>query len=1032
MQLCAAICVHTDHKFLAATLKSLGEVPKFVFLSSLDWQGAEHDVTETARISAAEGALVIEGSWPDETSHRRFAYQYLKDAGWNYCLTIDSDEILEPKLLEKLKAIAESNAADRVHVEWDTYWKSPEYVIRPREPFKPCVLINLACVSHVHIREFTGGTPLLLTSEHGIIHHFSYAGGDERIWKKITTWSHRDEIVPNWWNGVWKAFDQNPLMRNLHPTHPGAYQFAEYKLPPNEILKALGMDSSAHQTEHSTGDIGVVIPTFNGQVQLNDCLRSLVNSEVRPQEIIVVDNGSQPPISVPTGVTLIRSESNLGFAKASNLGAESCLSKFVLFLNDDTIVSSTALGRMLDAISSSADVAAAGPVSNNCGHFQRIEVTYTARDNIDMFARQLACLEPQTEETDMLVGFCLMVKREILDQVGPFDESFGIGMFEDNDLSYRLRRGGYRLLICRTAFVHHIGSQTFASVDPSHSATQSLLKTNEAKFFAKWRDDISLGFTSHLSGTAPERISFDQAKNPDKRLQVATRKAKAANISLCMIVKNEERVLSDCLRSSTPFFKEVFVLDTGSTDRTKEIAQSFGAHVSDFVWCEDFSAARTASMKQATGDWIMWLDADDTLPLQSGEVILEAVLGASPEVLGFVVPVQFVEHDGIGTSVDHVKVFRNLPGLEWEGRIHEQILPSLRRRSVELGLPHQNIVRLPARVLHTGYDTSPEGQARKRDRDDTLLKLDLHDRPDHPFVLFNLGMTEHFHGNHEAAVSWLTRCIEVSPIQESHVRKAYALLIGSLVRLGLSEQARQAIEEALAHFDSDPELHFLCGQFLASQGDDAGAVAQYDRAIESDASGHFSSFDPSIQGFKALHNKALSLQRLGNEEEASEAWKRAFEHSQKGEILEAIHNSALRQDKLSEVRLANLNAGAVSLRTATTLAVSTLKATGLDPVIYLTGLLSLNRSNGEALKSLAVTLMEQGHADRAVPYLMQLDKDGQPEGAFFLGVMAQDAGNIDAAIHWLRRAHELNPTHEPTQERLRQLGTPNGVVTVFC
>jgi GT2 family glycosyltransferase/tetratricopeptide (TPR) repeat protein len=1022
MRLCAAICVHTDDQILEATLKSLRQVPKFVFVSSVDWQGVRHDVSETKRIAESQGATVIEGDWPDETSHRRSAYKHLRDGGWNYCLTIDSDEIIEPSLLEKLISISESGAADRVHVEWDTYWKSPEYVIRPREPFKPCVLINLQTVSHVHIREFAGGTALLLTAEHGIIHHFSYAGGDERIWKKITTWSHRDEIVPDWWNSVWKAFDRNPLLRNLHPTHPSAYQFAEHKLLPIEIAEILGLDLAEVAREQSTGDVGVVIPTFNGQEQLNDCLKSLIRSEVRPREIIVVDNGSQPLIEVPTGVQLIRSEVNLGFAKASNLGAAECSSKYVLFLNDDTVVANTALGRLIQTVEESAGIAAVGPVSNNCGHFQRIVVTYTSLDNLGMFADQLSCLEPQVQETDMLVGFCLLVKREVLEQVGPFDESFGIGMFEDNDLSYRIRRSGYRMLICRSAFVHHIGSQTFAAVDPTHGATQKLLQTNQAKFRSKWSEDIASGFATHLSGTAPGRIAFDPSRNPDKRLELARRKAKSAKISLCMIVKNEERVLADCLRSATPFFNEVLVLDTGSEDRTKEIATSFGASVSEFAWCNDFSAARTASMQNASGDWVMWLDADDTLPLESGEVIQEAVLNASPDVLGFVVPVQFVEQDGVGTSVDHVKVFRNLPGLTWEGRIHEQILPSLRRRAAELGLPHQSIVRLPARVLHTGYDTSAEGQARKRDRDDTLLKLDLTDRPDHPFVLFNLGMTEHFHGNHEAAVSWLTRCIEVSPVQESHVRKAYALMIGSLIRLELNDEAMSALEEALLHFDADPELHFLYGQFLAARGDDIGAIAQYDKAISSDASGHFSSFDPSIQGYKALHNKALSLQRLGKEQEASDAWKRAFEHSQKGEILEAIHNCALRLGSLNEVRLANLNAGAVSNRTALTLAVNTLKAAGLDPSVYLTGLLTLDRSNGDALKMLAIALMEQGQAEKAVPYLMQLDKDGQPEGAYFLGILAQDGGNIPVAKQWLRRALELNPEHLPTQERLLQLG----------
>jgi tetratricopeptide (TPR) repeat protein len=239
------------------------------------------------------------------------------------------------------------------------------------------------------------------------------------------------------------------------------------------------------------------------------------------------------------------------------------------------------------------------------------------------------------------------------------------------------------------------------------------------------------------------------------------------------------------------------------------------------------------------------------------------------------------------------------------------------------------------------------------------------------------------------------------------------------VEIGLNSEAKQALGEALFHFDGDPELHFLYGQFLAASGDELGAISQYDKAIGSDASGHFSSFDPSIQGYKALHNKALSLQRLAREQDAADVWKRAFEHFQQGEILEAIHNCAIRLNSLSELRLANLNAGAVSNRTSLTLAVKTLKATGLDPSVYLTGVLSNNRNNGDALKMLAIALMEQGLAEKAVPYLMQLDKDCQPEGAYFLGILAQESGQKEVAKQWLERALSLNPDHLPTRERLQ-------------
>src|SRR5690242_15059907 len=91
------------------------------------------------------------------------------------------------------------------------------------------------------------------------------------------------------------------------------------------------------------------------------------------------------------------------------------------------------------------------------------------------------------------------------------------------------------------------------------------------------------------------------------------RERMAANISLCMIVKNEEASLATCLQSAADLVNEVIVVDTGSSDQTKAIAARFGARVHDFAWVNDFSAARNESLRQASGEWIFWLDADESL-----------------------------------------------------------------------------------------------------------------------------------------------------------------------------------------------------------------------------------------------------------------------------------------------------------------------------------------------------------------------------------------------------------------------------------
>jgi hypothetical protein len=247
------------------------------------------------------------------------------------------------------------------------------------------------------------------------------------------------------------------------------------------------------------------------------------------------------------------------------------------------------------------------------------------------------------------------------------------------------------------------------------------------------------------------------------------------------------------------------------------------------------------------------------LPPATGQAIRQAVLEAPDDVCGYVIPVQFVE-DGSpagGTRVDHVKLFRNRPNLRWEGRIHEQILPSL----------HQGggrIVRLDAIVLHSGYDTSSEGQARKHARDDRLLDLDLQDQPTNPFRLFNRGMTDHYRGNHEAAVQWLRRSLQFSGPSDSQVRKVYALLSVSLRQLGRLDEAMTTLEEGLAAVGEDPELHFQMAYLLSSQEEFPRAKEHYLRCLHADTSGHFSSMDRGILGYKTYHNLAGVCRMLGS------------------------------------------------------------------------------------------------------------------------------------------------------------------------
>ena len=98
-----------------------------------------------------------------------------------------------------------------------------------------------------------------------------------------------------------------------------------------------------------------------------------------------------------------------------------------------------------------------------------------------------------------------------------------------------------------------------------------------------------------------------------------------AKVSLTMIVRDEEQTLPLCLESVRGLFDEIIVVDTGSKDRTKEIALGFGARVIDFAWIDDFAAARNVSLANATGDYVLWLDADDVIEPKQKDKLAKSV-----------------------------------------------------------------------------------------------------------------------------------------------------------------------------------------------------------------------------------------------------------------------------------------------------------------------------------------------------------------------------------------------------------------------
>ncbi|MCY9668244.1 glycosyltransferase family 2 protein [Paenibacillus alginolyticus] len=234
--------------------------------------------------------------------------------------------------------------------------------------------------------------------------------------------------------------------------------------------------------------VSIVIPTFNGLPLLKECVASIRSHTSVPFEIIVVDNGSQDgtlEYCYRERLKLVSIPVNRGFPAACNFGLRIATGNALMLLNNDTIVTPNWLDNLMRCLYSSEDIGMVGPVTNYASGKQQIQEPFT---NIaDMAAKYNNVDTSLWQETERLVGICLLFKREMLDKVGLMDERFSPGHFEDDDLCYRARLAGYRLLITGDCFIFHHGSASFSK--KSQEAVQGLLQQNRQKFIDKWGVD---------------------------------------------------------------------------------------------------------------------------------------------------------------------------------------------------------------------------------------------------------------------------------------------------------------------------------------------------------------------------------------------------------------------------------------------------------------------------------------------------------------------------------------------------------------
>ncbi len=285
-------------------------------------------------------------------------------------------------------------------------------------------------------------------------------------------------------------------------------------------------------------------------------------------------------------------------------------------------------------------------------------------------------------------------------------------------------------------------------------------------------------------------------------------------ISACLIVRDEEKNLGRCLRSLAGHVDEIVVVDTGSTDNTVRIAESFGAKVASVEWKDDFASARNASVELATGNWILWIDADEEVDASSWEDINRAAV--RPQFGGYYVTV--VNYMGDSAQTDQfvhspVRLFRRVPGVKFCGRIHEQVIPSLQR----IGLPLAHLGE--ARINHYGYLNHQMAAKNKLERTIRLIEREVRDYPEETFNWFNLTNAYMVSERYPDVLRSGRVCIRMLDSTDCFGSLAYHLTMGAMIALRRPEEALRLAEDARTRGFGDILVEFQRAAALFAVGD---------------------------------------------------------------------------------------------------------------------------------------------------------------------------------------------------------------------
>lgn len=242
--------------------------------------------------------------------------------------------------------------------------------------------------------------------------------------------------------------------------------------------------------------VSIIVLTYNNLNLNKYCIESILTETAYPNyELIIVDNQSTDGTITYlkeleekgySQVKVIYNQENMGFAGGNNRAIREATGKYIMLLNNDTVVTRGWLTNAVKHMENDASCGMCGAVTNSIGNEAMVEVNYRNLKELKEFAYEYTCIHNNDIYTDVdrLAMFCTLIRKEILDQYGLLDENYEVGMFEDDDYAKTVEKAGYRIYVVEDVFVHHVNNASFKKIESEEY--KKIFEKNKRYYEEKW------------------------------------------------------------------------------------------------------------------------------------------------------------------------------------------------------------------------------------------------------------------------------------------------------------------------------------------------------------------------------------------------------------------------------------------------------------------------------------------------------------------------------------------------------------------